>query len=610
MRSKSWLVALTLAVIASPASAATLFSDDVESGVGGWTATGLWHRVAAADACTNAHGGSASWYYGQAGTCTYDNGAANSGTLTSAAFAVPLGAVTSLSFWSYYQTEETGTSWDVRIVQVSVDGGAFQNVAQLSGDTMFAWRLVTVDLSAYTGHTIQLRFYFDTYDAVMNAYRGWYVDDVRVTGTGGSYASSTPTSSWIDIVSPSNDIGMACDDCQATRSIGFPFVFYGPTYSSVNISSNGYVTFAGNANAYSNTDIPNSSLPNAFAAPFWDDLYVSGAARVYAATVGSAPNRRFVVTWQAVDYCCSIGSGPLTFQLVLNEADMSIVFQYASIASTTDHNRGLGNSATVGLENQAGSFGVRYSYDTASLSDGLAIRFLPEDTDGDGPPDFWEALYGTDQGSAASPVLTQDIDSDGLNWLQEYHAGTNPSAADTDGDGVSDGEEVAIGTNPVVSDGPAVTLTLSGPGTLHGTAYYRFTTSGSMTGTTGFRVYYGPRSGAIAADYPAHFDLTDATARSGYIDQQWGMQGVPMVYFRIAPTSVVAGRVFVGTLSNEHAAFFAEKSTLLESNAGTTTTTTRSSSGCSAGGAGMFGFLLAAAALPLRRLRRRGAPAA
>ena len=40
-----------------------------------------------------------------------------------------------------------------------------------------------IDLSGYDGKSIQLRFAFDTIDAVSNDYEGWVVDDVEVSAT-------------------------------------------------------------------------------------------------------------------------------------------------------------------------------------------------------------------------------------------------------------------------------------------------------------------------------------------------------------------------------------------------------------------------------------------
>ena len=65
------------------------------------------------------------------------------------------------------------------------------------------------------------------------------------------------------------------------------------------------------------------------------------------------------------------------------------------------------------------------------------------DSDGDGLPDWYEVLIGTDP-------LKADTDGDGLSDFEEifvYH--TDPLNADTDGDGFSDGEEVLFGSNPL-----------------------------------------------------------------------------------------------------------------------------------------------------------------
>ncbi len=45
-----------------------------------------------------------------------------------------------------------------------------------------------------------------------------------------------------------------------------------------------------------------------------------------------------------------------------------------------------------------------------------------------------------------------DFDADGLHWMDERAAGTNPQDPDTDGDRVADGDEVAAGTDPLDDD--------------------------------------------------------------------------------------------------------------------------------------------------------------
>ena len=109
--------------------------------------------------------------------------------------------------------------------------------------------------------------------------------------------------------------------------------------------------------------------------------------------------------------------------------------------------------------------------DTSALSEGihtLSVRFMDQfgrwgsaqsqyfetgdpstDTDNDGMPDSWEALY-----PGLNPNLDDadgDLDGDGLSNLYEYTNGTDPTNPDTDGDGISDGDEFNTGMDPTTS---------------------------------------------------------------------------------------------------------------------------------------------------------------
>ncbi len=75
---------------------------------------------------------------------------------------------------------------------------------------------------------------------------------------------------------------------------------------------------------------------------------------------------------------------------------------------------------------------------------GGIYHFVVNDSDGDGMPDDWELLY-TDPPSATALDPALDADSDGLNNLDEYLAGTIPTNPDTDGDGLLDGAETNTG---------------------------------------------------------------------------------------------------------------------------------------------------------------------
>lgn len=177
------------------------FSDSVESGLNGWTATGLWHQVDDSSTYLPSHSPTHSWWYGQDDTGNYDTGAANSGDLTSPLIYVPTPGYF-LRFNYAYATETQGPDWDQRWIQISVDGGPFDNVLQLYDDLMYSWlHSPAIDLSGYAGHAIQVRFHFDTLDDYYNAYLGWYIDDVDI--------STTPPPTCADSYEPNNTYAQA-----------------------------------------------------------------------------------------------------------------------------------------------------------------------------------------------------------------------------------------------------------------------------------------------------------------------------------------------------------------------------------------------------------------
>ncbi len=65
----------------------------------------------------------------------------------------------------------------------------------------------------------------------------------------------------------------------------------------------------------------------------------------------------------------------------------------------------------------------------------------PNDTDGDGMTNAWEASYGLNPFDASD--AGGDLDSDGLANLEEFNAGTDPTDPDSDDDGVPDGQDQA-----------------------------------------------------------------------------------------------------------------------------------------------------------------------
>lgn len=152
------------------------YADDMDSTTTEWSNSN-WIRTTSFD---HTSGGGKSWlYFGEAG---YDSGDPNSGDLTSPVIFIPSTGTYFLRFWYQYETEGPGINWDQRWVQISKDGGPFENVLHLSDDPPNYWlQSPAINLSPYAGSEIQVRFHFETLDAAFNDYQGWIIDDLSIT---------------------------------------------------------------------------------------------------------------------------------------------------------------------------------------------------------------------------------------------------------------------------------------------------------------------------------------------------------------------------------------------------------------------------------------------
>lgn len=170
---------VTAAAVSNAAQHTAPWSEDFESGTDGWTSNGLW-TMTTARSISSSH----SWFYGEVSDNAFRYGNGTRGTLTSPVISIPSGGYY-LHFFYRYNTESTSPYWDQRWVQVSVDGGPFNNLYQFSADPRNSWlQSPALSLNAYAGHTIRIRFSFDTLDTLLNVGEGWYLDDVLINQNG------------------------------------------------------------------------------------------------------------------------------------------------------------------------------------------------------------------------------------------------------------------------------------------------------------------------------------------------------------------------------------------------------------------------------------------
>ncbi|HIH86500.1 MAG TPA: CehA/McbA family metallohydrolase, partial [Methanosarcinales archaeon] len=198
-----------------------------------------------------------------------------------------------------------------------------------------------------------------------------------------SNAPEGPTYDWIEISGTGTEVLPDSDDSWVEDiGLGFFFNYYGTDYSQLAISNNGLLFSGGTTRQYVNEPITQTPGIHGFVAPFWDDLVTWGAGTIYYQTLGTAPNRMFVVEWYDNKHYSNSDSG-VTFEAILYEGSNNILFQYKDVefgnvygaVSGDNPPYDNGGSATVGIEGPAGDDGIQYSFNEQIIDPGLAILF-------------------------------------------------------------------------------------------------------------------------------------------------------------------------------------------------------------------------------------------
>jgi len=178
--------------------------------------------------------------------------------------------------------------------------------------------------------------------------------DGTIVGGGGTCSDyNVATSVGQAIVPGTTDTGNHCDDCSTNIALPFSFSFYGASFNSANVVSNGSLQFSSTNTSFSNVCLPVAAMNNAII-PYWDDLrtdagagcagYPGGTCGIYTSTTGVAPNRIFNIEWRATYFT---GGAAANFEVRLYETTGQIDFIYASVS-------GGNASATGGLQQGTG----------------------------------------------------------------------------------------------------------------------------------------------------------------------------------------------------------------------------------------------------------------
>ncbi|MBK6767121.1 MAG: immune inhibitor A [bacterium] len=230
-------------------------------------------------------------------------------------------------------------------------------------------------------------------------------------------AGAAPTYEWLEIAPGLGGTGQSLgftdggenQDDIAVLALPFPFQFYGETFDTITICSNGWIAFGVSEQIdFRNYHMGSPLGPPNMIAAFWDDLVVDSIANGGVYVKHDAANGRYIVEW--ITRClwsahvANVPVAPQIFQVILFDpaletsptGDGKILVQYQNY--TLEQNDPFfetfdNDYATVGIQNANHASGLEISHwnmvtaGSTALSDGRAIMFTT-DTSGVTNPHF------------------------------------------------------------------------------------------------------------------------------------------------------------------------------------------------------------------------------
>ncbi|MBA4371351.1 MAG: hypothetical protein C0402_00645, partial [Thermodesulfovibrio sp.] len=236
------------------------------------------------------------------------------------------------------------------------------------------------------------------------------------------YTGSTPAYSFTDISGSGGTLLSLGDDAlSGAIPLGFSFNFYGTQYSSVHVSSNGFLTFGSSVDTgcCDGRNLNTSFLsPNTLVAGYWTDLNpdpINGGGTIHYRTAGSPGSRTFTVQFLNVPLVG--GTTTASFQIILHEGTNSIEMQFQSCTVSGDR------IVTTGISNEDNSSSLQYNFGSYSLQNTARLF---------SPPAITLAAQPVDQtvcsgGSAAFTASATSPLTPTVQWQVSTNGGANYS---------------------------------------------------------------------------------------------------------------------------------------------------------------------------------------
>lgn len=225
-------------------------------------------------------------------------------------------------------------------------------------------------------------------------------------GSDDTLYDQAPKFDWIEIRTIGTRVPyVQPGDFTVTATLPFTFKYYGVNYTSVRVSSDGWLApGSGTQTSFSNTTIPHSDNVNNMVALFWDDLF-EGASNPTSKLLywGDGSHHKFIVEWDSVGHYSGTTLRE-SFQAILFDpayyptptGDGEIILQYRMV--------GEEGGCTLGFEDASQTIGLQYLYNgtydisASDIRDGSAIKFTTK------PPHVVVSVRDPMTGSNGIPV--------------------------------------------------------------------------------------------------------------------------------------------------------------------------------------------------------------
>src|SRR6478672_7817966 len=223
---------------------------------------------------------------------------------------------------------------------------------------------------------------------------------IRADGnTGGPTPTGTPsptptatcqvtytTSTGSGTITPGGtDIGNHCDDCNTDINLPFPVSVYGnPPISVATVGSDGSMQFTTTPSAtmFAWAQCVRVDPDPAFQGPFlntlftlYDDLVTDETngrcpnCGIFTQTLGTAPNRQFVIRWKTNYFDPTLAGQQAEFQVVLTEGSDTLSVIYGATADN-------GETEASGIQQDLTLF-TSFSCFEATLTPGVRVDYIP-----------------------------------------------------------------------------------------------------------------------------------------------------------------------------------------------------------------------------------------